>query len=498
MESQQSNNQLHVVFLPYPSAGHMNPMIDTARLFAKHGVNVTIITTHANASRFQKSIDSEVSLGYSIKTQLLQFPSAQVGLPDGVENLNDATSRELLSKVTRGVWMLRDSTEVLFKELQPDCIVTDMYYPWTVESAAKLNIPRIHYYSSSHFSNCAFHFLMKYRPNDNLVSDTQKFTIPCLPHTIEMTRLQLCDWEREDGAMKAVFEPMYESAERSYGSLYNSFHELESDYEKLGQTTIGIKSWSVGPVSAWANKDDERKANRGDMEKSLGKHTELQNWLNSKQNESVLYVSFGSLTRLPHAQLVEIKHGLENSGHNFIWVIKKDDKDEDGEGFLQEFEERMKESNKGYIIWDWAPQLLILDHPATGGFVTHCGWNSVLECVNAGLPMITWPLFSEQFYNEKLLVDVLKIGVPVGAKENKFWIDISADGIVRKEEIAKAVEILMGSGQESKEMRMRAKKLGDAAKRTIEEGGDSYNNLIQVIDELKSLQKSKALGEKAD
>ena len=158
----------------------------------------------------------------------------------------------------------------------------------------------------------------------------------------------------------------------------------------------------------------------------------------------------------------------------------------------------MKESNKGYIIWDWAPQLLILEHPATGGIVTHCGWNSTLESVNVGLPMITWPVFAEEFYNEKLLVDVLKIGVPVGAKVNKLWTNISVEEMVRREEIVKSVKILMGSGQESKEMRMRAKKLGDTAKRTIVKGGDSYNNLIQLIDELKSLKKSKELSNKED
>ena len=113
--------------------------------------------------------------------------------------------------------------------------------------------------------------------------------------------------------------------------------------------------------------------------------------------------------------------------------------------------------------------------------------------------MITWPMFGDQFYNEKLLVDVLKIGVSLGAKENKLWTSTSSeDVVVKREEIAKAVEILMGSGQESKEMRMRAKKLGDAAKRTIEKGGHSYNNLIQLIDELKSLKKSKELGAKSD
>jgi len=136
----------------------------------------------------------------------------------------------------------------------------------------------------------------------------------------------------------------------------------------------------------------------------------------------------------------------------------------------------MKESKKGYIIWNWAPQLLILDHPASGGIVTHCGWNSVLESLSVGLPMVTWPVFADQFYNEKFVVNVLKIGVPVGSKENKFWTHIGVDPAVRREEIAKAVILLMGK-EEGGEM-SRARKLGDAAKKTIGEGGSSYNNLM--------------------
>ncbi|KAK2415467.1 soyasapogenol B glucuronide galactosyltransferase [Trifolium repens] len=154
MESQQ----LHVVFVPYPTPGHMIPMIDTARLFAKHGVNVTIITTHANASTFQRSIDSDFNSGYSIKTQLIHFPSAQVGLPEGIENIKDATSREMLGKLGRGIYMLQNQIQVLFQDLKPDCIVTDMMHAWTVEPAAKLGIPRIHYYSSSYFSRLFVHY----------------------------------------------------------------------------------------------------------------------------------------------------------------------------------------------------------------------------------------------------------------------------------------------------------------------------------------------------
>jgi hypothetical protein len=104
-------------------------------------------------------------------------------------------------------------------------------------------------------------------------------------------------------------------------------------------------------------------------------------------------------------------------------------------------------------------------------------------------------MFAEQFYNEKLLVDVLKIGAPVGSKVNKFWSSLGEDAVVTREEIVKAVVLLMGSEEESIVIRSRAKKLGDAAKKTIEEGGSSYKNLMQLIDELKSCKISRVHGE---
>ncbi|KAG4922206.1 hypothetical protein JHK86_051019 [Glycine max] len=494
MKTESQPQQLNVIFLPYPAPGHMNPMVDTARLFAKHGVGVTIITTPANDLTFQKAIYSDFSCGNCIKTRVIQFPASQVGLPDGVENVKNVTSREMLDKISLGLLILKDPIELLFQEMQPDCIVTDMLYPWTVESAAKLGIPRLYFYSSSYFTSCAGHFVRKHKPHERMDSDNQKFSIPGLPHNIVITTLQVEEWVRTKNDFTDHLNAIYESESRSYGTLYNSFHELEGDYEQLYQSTKGVKCWSVGPVSAWVNQRDEEKANRGHKEE-LVLESEWLNWLNSKQNDSVLYVSFGSLIRLPHAQLVEIAHGLESSGHDFIWVILKrcGDGDEDGgDNFLQDFEQRMNERKKGYIVWNWVPQLLILNHPAIGGIVTHCGWNSVLESLSAGLPMVTWPVFADQFYNEKLVVDVLKIGVPVGSKENKFWTRIGEDAAVRREVIAKAAILLMGK-EEGGEMRRRARKLSDAAKKTIEEGGSSYNNLMQLLDELKSLKMSREL-----
>ncbi|GMN21738.1 hypothetical protein TIFTF001_047318 [Ficus carica] len=128
----------------------------------------------------------------------------------------------------------------------------------------------------------------------------------------------------------------------------------------------------------------------------------------------------------------------------------------------------MKESKMGFVVRHWAPQMLILDHPATGAMVTHCGWNSIMEAVAAGKPMITWPLFGEQFYNEKLVTDVLRIGVAVGVREWSFdWWRLGKE-VVKRGQVEKAVEFLMGGGVEAAEMRKRVRKLAEDAKKAVE------------------------------
>ncbi|KAJ0009791.1 hypothetical protein Pint_33890 [Pistacia integerrima] len=176
--------------------------------------------------------------------------------------------------------------------------------------------------------------------------------------------------------------------------------------------------------------------------------------------------------------------GLEASGQHFIWVVREEghkSSEEKDEWCLEEFEKKME--GKGLIIRGWAPQTVILDHEAVGGFMTHCGWNSTLESVAAGLPMVTWPLPAEQFYNEKLVTDVLKIGVAIGTQEWSRWFEAKKT-IVKREDIKKAVNQLM-VGEEAEEMRNRAKSFKEMAKRATEEGGSSNSDLNALLEELK-------------
>ncbi|XP_010680529.3 soyasapogenol B glucuronide galactosyltransferase [Beta vulgaris subsp. vulgaris] len=169
--------------------------------------------------------------------------------------------------------------------------------------------------------------------------------------------------------------------------------------------------------------------------------------------------------------------------------------EEDNEGYFstEEFRKKVEKSNKGLIIEDWAPQLSILEHQAIGGMVTHCGWNSILEAVSiGGIPLITWPLFAEQFYNERLVVDVLKIGVAVGVT---VWYNVDEAGkeIISREKVELAVRLLMDDGEGAAEMKRRAKELSEAARKSVQSGGSSQTNLIAFLDELRTKTRSKVV-----
>jgi UDP-glucosyl transferase 73C len=206
-------------------------------------------------------------------------------------------------------------------------------------------------------------------------------------------------------------------------------------------------------------------------------------WLDSMNPGSVIFVSFGSMACTAPQQLVELGLGLESSNKPFIWVIKAGDRFPEVEEWLADgFEERVKD--RGLIIRGWAPQVMILWHKSIGGFMTHCGWNSTLEGICAGVPLITWPHFAEQFVNERLVVDVLKTGVEVGVKAVTQWGHEQKEATVTRDAVETAVSKLMDAGEAAEEMRMRAKEFGVKARKALEEGGSSYNSINILIHEM--------------
>ena len=271
-----------------------------------------------------------------------------------------------------------------------------------------------------------------------------------------------------------------DAEKKSYGAVVNSFYELEPDYVDYYSRVMKRKAWHIGPVSLLNEEAAVGSVRGGECDKGWAS---LSLWLDSKESCSVLYVCFGSLSRFTESQIREIAKGLESSGCYFIWVARRE-----SQWLPEGFTEKTEDSGKGIIIRGWAPQVLILSHGAVGGFVTHCGWNSSLESICSGVPVVTWPMFADQFHNERLLVDVLRVGVDIGAKT--FTLEEEEREVVKAEKIAEAVGRLMGDDTEAKERRERARELKAAARLALDEGGTSRRDLGRLIDELTAIKKS--------
>ncbi|CAJ1939535.1 unnamed protein product [Sphenostylis stenocarpa] len=470
------NHRLHIFFFPFLAHGHMIPTVDLAKSFAEKGVKATVITTPRNAPFVSKVIGTSKSNDNRIHIQTIEFPSTAAGLPEGCENIDSVPSPDLIHTFYMAATLLQDPLEQLLLKERPNCIVADMFFPWATDSAAKFGIPRLVFHGTCFFSLCAITCMRFYDPDNDVCYDSGSLVIPNLPGEIKIEGMSVAPYRRPGTAMFKLLAEATESELRSHGVVVNSFYELEKVYADYFSEVLGRKAWHIGPLSL-CNRDMEEKTNRG-KGASVDEH-ECLKWLDTKKHKSVVYVCFGSTVVLPDSRLREIATGLEASGQQFMWVVRK--RKEDGVEWLPDgFEKGME--GKGLIIRGWAPQLLILEHEAIGAFVTHCGWNSILEAVSAGVPMITWPIFADQFFNEKLVTEVLKIGVPVGAKK---WVGVEGDNITW-DAVEKAVKRIT-TGEEATDMRNRAMELSKLARRAMEEGGSSHSDLITLIEELSSL-----------
>ncbi|KAJ1419461.1 UDP-glycosyltransferase family, conserved site [Sesbania bispinosa] len=477
--------QPHFVLVPLFAQGHMIPMVDMARIISQQGVMVTLVTTPQNASRFENTICRAAQSGLPIHLLQIPFPCQKVGLPLGCESLDTLPSRNLLRNFYNALDMLQHPLE-LYLQLHatpPSCIISDKCISWTNITAHKFNIPRLVFHGMSCFSLLSSYNIKLHNAHLSVNSDSELFLIPGLPQKVEITRAQL------PGAFVALpdlddfRDKMLEAEMSAYGIVVNSFQELEHGCAEEYEKAMNKKVWCIGPVSL-CNKESLDKFERGD--KPSIEEKQCLEWLNSMESKSVIYVCLGSLCRLVTSQLIELGLGLEASNRPFIWVVKTaGDNYSELEKWLEDenFEERI--NGRGLLIKGWAPQILILSHPAIGGFLTHCGWNSTIEGVCSGVPMITWPLFAEQFLNEKSIVEVLKIGVRIGVEVPvRFGNEKKAGVLVKKSRVVEAIEMCMEGGKEGEKRRSRATELGNMARKALEEEGSSRFNISCLIQDI--------------
>jgi hypothetical protein len=295
--------------------------------------------------------------------------------------------------------------------------------------------------------------------------------IPSFPASHSMLPVM----DRDDAAYMA-FVNVCSDLCRSQGIIVNTFRSLEPravDTIVAGLCTpAGLPIppvYCIGPLI----KTEEVGMKRGD---------ECIAWLDTQPKDSVVFLCFGSLGRFSAKQIREVALGLEASGQRFLWVVKSPPNDDptkkfenpsepDLDALLPEgFLDRTKE--KGLVVKLWAPQRDVLMHAAVGGFVTHCGWNSVLESIMAGVPMLAWPLYAEQRMNKVFLEKELELAVAVDGYDKE---------VVDAGEVAAKVKWMMDSDG-GRVIRERTQVAMRQAKKAMGEGGESEVTLAGLVE----------------
>ncbi|KAM5585110.1 UDP-glycosyltransferase 88F3-like [Rosa sericea] len=255
---------------------------------------------------------------------------------------------------------------------------------------------------------------------------------------------------------------------KAKGILINTFQELEPRAIKAIKEGICVPNhptpplYHIGPLIS----DSENRLIQGGTDCSTL-------WLDEQPSRSVVFLCFGSRGTFSEEQFKELAIGLERSKLRFLWVVKSQ---LDLEVLMpQGFLERTKD--RGLVVTSWAPQVAILSHESVGGFVTHCGWNSITEAVTYGVPMVAWPLYSEQEVNSVVLVEEMKLAIPIFEVPSK-----SKQGSVSADEVEKKVLRLMDmESEEGKSLRERCqavKAMGLAAWRN---GGSSFTSFSELV-----------------
>ncbi|GMN41381.1 hypothetical protein TIFTF001_010600 [Ficus carica] len=261
---------------------------------------------------------------------------------------------------------------------------------------------------------------------------------------------------------------------RAQALIFNTFEDLEGPIISHIRTHCNPNTYSIGPLHAHLNlRLSKEKSSTRDDDSSSTTLFELDRncmaWLDSQPLKSVIYVSFGSITVMTKHDLMEFWHGLVNSNKRFLWVIRPDLVAGEGGVGDQVTAELMAATREGGYMVGWVPQEEVLVHKAVGGFLTHSGWNSTLESVVAGVPMICWPYFGDQQINSRYVGEVWKIGIDM-----KDFFD--------RKVVEKMVNDLMVERRE--EFERSTAEMARLARESVSVGGSSYCNFDQLVEDI--------------
>ncbi|KAI3936082.1 hypothetical protein MKW92_032132 [Papaver armeniacum] len=449
----------HVLVVPYPSQGHINPMLQFSKRLISKGLKITLAITVHVANKMETQINGPV------KTEMISDGHDEGGVMQAsspqayLERFAIVGSQTLTEIIQRQ----RNSGDPV------SCVVYDPFLPWALDVTKQFNLMGAAFYTQS----CAVSSIYYYVQKGMMKSPATPGEVVSLPGMPPLEFSDLPSFVAGIGPFPSLLSTLLEqfrNIDRADLVLFSSFDKLEAEILNCMSKLWRVRA--IGPTipSKYLDKRIEYDEDYG-FNLFEPKTASCMNWLGSKRNKSVVYVSFGSLSAAKQEQMEEIAWALWECDYNFLWVVKQAEENK----IPSEFLEKISTSDKGLMV-TWCPQLEVLSHQAVGCFVTHCGFNSTLEALSIGVPMIGFPQWTDQPTNAKFIDAMWEVGIRP---------KVSEDGISRKMEIDLCVREIMEGGEKGKEMRRNASKWKELAKEAMDEGGSSDKNIEEFVAQVK-------------
>ncbi|KAL0713675.1 hypothetical protein Bca4012_020653 [Brassica carinata] len=451
MEEKQVRRRL--VLVPIPAQGHISPMMQLAKALHLKGFSITVAQT--KFSYFSPPDDFTDFQFITIPESLPESDLKNLGQILLALKLNKechAGFKECLSQL-----LLQESNDI-------SCVIYDEFLYFAEAAAKEFNIPSVIFSTTSATAfRCRSVF-------DKYLNGTLEFPFAELKEkkdelVPEFHPLRYKDFPDSRRASLESITELYRNAvdKRTASSvIINTSSCLQSSSLSSLQESLEIPVYPIGPLHMVASAPTSL----------LEENKSCIEWLNMQKQNSVIFVGFGSLALMEINEVMEMVSGLAASNQNFLWVIRPGSIR--GSEWLESLPEEFSEmvSDRGYIV-KWAPQKEVLAHPAVGGFWSHCGWNSTLESLGEGVPMICKPFTGDQKVNARYLECVWKIGIQV-------------EGDLDRGAVERAVRRLM-VGEEGENMRKRAVSLKEKLRGSVRSGGSSHNSLEEFVNFLRTM-----------
>ncbi|XP_076925126.1 7-deoxyloganetin glucosyltransferase-like isoform X1 [Bidens hawaiensis] len=471
----------HALCIPIPLQGHINPMLKLAKILHSKGFLITFVDTEFNHQRLIRSLGPEAIRDLPT----FRFETIPDGLPPP-QNPDATPESSLLAHA------LEENFEGPFRNLitkvnalysPVTCIVADLLMGFTHAVASDMSIPEFLLWTAGvgsllcydQFPDLLDKGLMPLKDPSYLVNGYLDTVVDFIPTMPGIRLKDIPPFVRivhpGDEFMVGFSDRELERGKRATAIIFNTFDELEGEILDALSLKYPL-CYGIGPLHLLHNNIADKSLDS--IKSNLWvEEPKCLKWLDDKEPLSVIYVNFGSVTVMTPQQLVEFCWGLAKSNYSFLWIIRPDLVIGDSAILPSEFLEQT--SNRGMLA-NWCPQQEVLSHPSIGGFLTHSGWNSTIESISYGVPMICWPFFADQQPN-------------CWWSCNKWKIAMEIDNNVKSEEVSKLVIELM-NGEKGKEMRKNAIDLKNKAEEACTfPTGSSVINLEKVIQLLQTSQK---------